>query len=119
MILCKRSLNILFRNQCKRRLNIVHFPGIKVFQIAGLILIYFLMRKGIRILRAGGVENDTQYERDVNEQQGVTDRVTSRQHEHGGFGTILFQIQFPVILDHLRVRMLQVAVLPEVVHVDL
>ena len=36
-----------------------------------------------------------------------------------GFRTILFQVQFPVILDHLRVRMPQVAVLPEVVHVDL
>ena len=36
------------------------FAGIKVIQIAGLILIHFLMRKGIRIVRAGGVENDTE-----------------------------------------------------------
>ena len=37
----------------------------------------------------------------------------------GGFGTILFQVQFPVVLDHIRVCVPQVAILPKVVHVDL
>ena len=45
-----------------------------MIQIAGLILIHLLMRKAIRIVRSGGVENDTKYEREWNE-HNVTDQI--------------------------------------------